>query len=129
MQKIIQHKDETIYELGCSSEDLAFWSSFGFKPYLYDKFKDSYSIRKVCRFRIHRKVSSLSVVSNGSKEGLADRWGNIILACKYERIELCINDEASGIHVLHFMAYTSQRVEIFRYIGGNPKKVLQLEKL
>ena len=87
------------------------------------------SIRKVCPFRIHRKVSSLSVVSNGSKEGLADRWGNIILACKYERIELCINDEASGIHVLHFMAYTSQRVEIFRYIGGNPKKVLQLEKL
>ena len=57
MQKIIQHKDETIYELGCSSEDLAFWSSFGFKPYLYDKFKDSYSIRKVCPFKMAtRKV-------------------------------------------------------------------------
>ena len=87
MQKIIQHKDETIYELGCSSEDLAFSSSFGFKPYIYDKFKYSYSIRKVCPFRIHRNVSSLSVVPNGNKDGLADRWGNIILACKYERRE------------------------------------------
>lgn len=129
MQKVIQHQDETIYELVCSSEDLAFWSSWGFKPVLYDKEKDSYSLKKVCPYKIHGKVSSLSMITKGSKEGLADRWGNIILACKYERIELYSSHETHGIQVIHFMAYTAQKVEIFRYIGGNPKRVLTLERL
>lgn len=127
MQKVISHPNKTIYKLACNTEDLAFWASFGFKPYLYDKSKDSYYIKKVCPFRIHRKVSSLSVVVTDNKEGLADRWGNIILECKYERIELCTCSEAHGIQVIHIMAFTSQKVDIFRYMGGKPKSVLILE--
>ena len=129
MQKVIQYPNETIYELVCSTEDLAFWVSFGFKPYLYDKSKERYSIRKSCPFRIHKKVGSLSIVSNGNKKGLADRWGNIILECKYERIELCTSSGTHGIQVIHIMAFVSQMVNIFRYMGGKPKKVLSLERL
>lgn len=129
MKKVIQHPNETIYELVCSTEDLAFWVSFGFKPYLYDKSNESYGIRKNCPFRIHKKVGNLSIVSNGKKKGLADRWGNIILDCQYERIELCSSSETHGIQVIHIMTFISQRVNIFRYTGGKPKRVLSLERL
>ena len=99
MQKVIQHPNETIYELVCSTEDLAFWVSFGFKPYLYDKSNESYGIRKNCPFRIHKKVGNLSIVSNGNMQ------------------------------VIHIMTFISQRVNIFRYTGGKPKRVLSLERL
>lgn len=129
MQKVIPLPNKTIYELVCSTDDLDFWASFGFKSYLYDKSKDLHSIRKVCPFRIHRKVGSLSVVANGNKKGLADRWGNIILECKYERIELCADSEENAIQVIHFLTYNSQKVDIFRYTGEMPKRVLSMERL
>ena len=101
MTRIITHREETHYELAANSESLEFWKTLGFRI----------------------------IGTREREEGIANRWGCILLACRFQKIELFACDEGEGVQKLHFVGYKEREMEIYEFDGSKPTKILVLKQL
>lgn len=88
MTRIITHQEETHYELSANSESLDFWKTLGFRIIGTVEREDEFYLRKTCSFGIRQQLGGLAIIQSKGKEGIANRWGCILLACRFQKIEL-----------------------------------------
>lgn len=96
MTRIITHQEETHYELAANSESLDFWKTLGFRIKGTGEREDEFYLRKTCSFGIRQQLGGLAIIQSKGKEGIANRWGCILLACRFQKIELFACDEGEG---------------------------------
>lgn len=129
MTRIITHQEETHYELSANSESLDFWKTLGFRIKGTGEPEDEFYLRKTCSFGIRQQLGGLAIIQSKGKEGIANRWGCILLACRFQKIELFASDEGEGVQKLHFVGYKEGEMEIYEFDGSKPTKILVLKQL
>ena len=112
MKRIITHPEETIYELVASSDCLEFWKSMGFEYNRAGDRDDEYYLRKTCSYGLKQEIGGLAIIQSKGKEGIANRWGCILLPCQFERVEILTSNDSHGIQKLHFVAYKEDCMEM-----------------
>ena len=120
MTRIITHQEETHYELSANSESLDFWKTLGFRIKGTGEREDEFYLRKTCSFGIRQQLGGLAIIQSKGKEGIANRWGCILLACRFQKIELFACDEGEGVQKLHFVGYKEGEMEIYEFDGSKP---------
>ena len=129
MTRIITHQEETHYELAANSESLDFWKALGFRIIGTSEREDEFYLRKTCSFGIRQQLGGLAIIQSKGKEGIANRWGCILLPCQFERVEILTSNDSHGIQKLHFVGYKEDCMEMYEYEGETPIKTLTLHKL
>ena len=84
MKRIITHPEETIYELVAKSDCLEFWKSMGFEYNRAGDRDDEYYLRKTCSYGLKQEIGGLAIIQSKGQEGIANRWGCILLPCQFE---------------------------------------------
>ena len=74
-------------------------------------------------------MGGLAIIQSKGKEGIANRWGCILLTCRFQKIELFACDEGEGVQKLHFVGYKEGEMEIYEFDGSKPTKILVLKQL
>lgn len=128
MKRIIT-QEETLYELAADYESLNFWSELGFKVIRKGVQNGIYYLRKTCSFKLLQELGGLAIVRSNGMEGVANRWGCLILPCRFLRIELFASNEGESIQKLHFVGYKGEEMEIYEFCGEKPTKILALKQL
>ena len=127
--KIITTQEETVYKLIAESDGLSFWTGMGYQVIEEDTHTGKFQLAKVCPYMVKQEVAGLSIVTNKGKEGIASRWGNLLLPCIYDMVELMSSNEQDGLLTIHFIAHQENRMEIFEYLGEMPIKIMSLSKI
>lgn len=127
--KIITTQEGTVYKLIAESDSLSFWTGMGYQVIEEDSHSGKFQLAKVCPYIIKKEIVGLSIVISNGKEGVASRWGNILLPCTYNKVELMSSNEQDGLQTIHFIAHQENRMEIFEYLGEMPIKIMSLSQI
>ena len=129
MTRTITHQEETHYELAASSERLDFWKAVGFRIIGRSEREDEFYLRKTCSFGIRQQLGGLAIIQSKVNECIADRCGCMLLAGRFQMIELLGCDEGEGGGGLEFVGYEEGEMEIYELDGSKPTKILVLTQL
>lgn len=127
--KIITTQEETVYKLTAESDALGFWTVMGYQVIEEDHLSGKFQLAKCCPYTIKQEIAGLSIVMSKGKEGIASRWGNLLLPCIYNKVELMSRNENEGMQIIHFIAHRESMMEIFEYQGEKPIKIMSLCQL
>lgn len=127
--KIITTQEGTVYKLIAESDALSFWTNMGYKVIKEDYHSGKFQLAKVCPFIIKQEIAGMSIVTNQGKEGIAGRWGKLLLPCIYNKVELMSSKEQEGFQIIHFIAHKETEMEIFEYQGEKPIRIMCLSRL
>lgn len=127
--KIITTQEKTVYKLTAESDALSFWKGMGYNIIEKDTHPGKFQLAKVCPFMVRHEIAGLSIVSNNGKEGNASRWGNLLLPCIYNKVELMSCNKQEGLQIIHFVAHRENDMEIFEFQGEKPIRLMRLSKL
>ena len=122
MTRIITHQEETHYELSANSESLDFWKTLGFRIIETGEREDEFYLRKTCSFGIRQQLGGLAIIQSKGKEGIANRWGCILLACRFQKMELFACDEGGGVQKLYFVGYRREKWRFTNLMAASPPK-------
>ena len=118
-----------MYKLIAESDALSFWTNMGYKVIKEDYHYGKFQLAKVCPFIIKQEIAGMSIVTNQGKEGIAGRWGKLLLPCIYNKVELMSSKEQEGFQIIHFIAHKETEMEIFEYQGEKPIRIMCLSRL
>lgn len=127
--KIITTQEGTVYKLIAESDALGFWTSMGYQVIEEDHLSGKIQLAKCCPYTIKQERAGLSIVMSKGKEGIANRWGNLLLPCIYNKVELMSRNENEGMQIIHFIAHRESMMDIYEYQGENPIKIMSLCRL